>query len=347
MAEDEVLAAARDYSAGGVSCVPIRVDGSKAPALAAWKDYQARRPTAEEITRWWQGRDLGIAIIGGIVSGGLEILDVESLEAWNHWRSLAVPMLREAGCDVPRLPVVETPGGGRHLFYRHTGERQGNRKLTRWRGTQGEVRCVIETRGEGGYVVAPPSPGACHPTGRPYQVLRGDLAAIPTISGEARDLIVEAALSLSEVMEPAAVVAPRTRSADGQRPGDLYNSRAEWLGLLRRHGWHLVRSRGETSYWRRPGKDHGISASTNHEGTGYLYVWSSNALPFEAERAYSLFGAYGLLDHGGDYHAAAAALAAQGYSVPAPAAGRPEAHGIGGNRLDDLVRRRIMAGSVR
>src|SRR5207249_11853439 len=64
---------------------------------------------------------------------------------------------------------------------------------------------------------------------------------------------------------------------------------------------------------RRPGKPGpGPSATTDHGGTAYLYVFSTSTV-FEAERGYSKFSAYALLEHGGDVHAAAKELYAEGY----------------------------------
>jgi putative DNA primase/helicase len=77
------------------------------------------------------------------------------------------------------------------------------------------------------------------------------------------------------------------------------------------------------TYWRRPGKGgRGCSATTGYcrgkDGTDLLYVFSSNAHPFEPGRAYGRFAAYALLEHGGDYGAAAKALAAQGFGDGRP-----------------------------
>jgi hypothetical protein len=74
-----------------------------------------------------------------------------------------------------------------------------------------------------------------------------------------------------------------------------------------------VRVVDEETYWRRPGKrGPGHSATTNYRGLDYLYVFSV-ATVFEPEKAYSKFAAYTILEHGGDFSAAARTLAAQGY----------------------------------
>jgi hypothetical protein len=50
-----------------------------------------------------------------------------------------------------------------------------------------------------------------------------------------------------------------------------------------------------------------------HNGHGLLYVFSSNAQPFQDKTGYSLFTAFALLNHSGDFAEAAKALAQQGY----------------------------------
>jgi hypothetical protein len=110
----------------------------------------------------------------------------------------------------------------------------------------------------------------------------------------------------------------------GTRPGDDYNARGDWFELLSSHGWILSGSYQGEQYWKRPGKDErGWSATVNHAGLNLLYVFSSNAAPFESGRGYSLFSAYALLEHGGDFKAATKALAARGYALAMPARIRP------------------------
>ena len=60
---------ARAYIADGFSVIPIRPDGSKAPAIREWKTYQSRMMTEEEIERYFPD-GVGIAIICGAASGG-------------------------------------------------------------------------------------------------------------------------------------------------------------------------------------------------------------------------------------------------------------------------------------
>lgn len=107
--------------------------------------------------------------------------------------------------------------------------------------------------------------------------------------------------------------------ASGNRPGDDYNRRAEWSSILTAHDWQVARTSGQVTYWTRPGKDPklGLSATTGkcatEHGGDLLYIFSSNASPFEADRAYSKFAAYTLIEHAGDFAKSAKHLAGMGY----------------------------------
>lgn len=186
--------------------------------------------------------------------------------------------------------------------------------------TRGEQvpQVLIETRGEGGFTVLAPSAGRTHPTGKAWTALIGTPATIPTITVAERDALF-AICSTFDTMPTVTAPAtqPRTGApapSDGVRPGDDYNARATWDEILTPYGWTRSTKIGKGFGWTRPGKSprDGISATTGQNDADNLYVFSSST-EFETERAYSKFGAYALLEHGGDHSAAAKALAADGY----------------------------------
>lgn len=256
-----------------------------------------------------------MAVVGGKVSGNLEILDFDEPVLFEPWRELVGEVCPGL---VERLVQTQTPSGGFHLFYQ-CEDVEGNQKLAQAVREDGRPTTLIETRGEGGYAIVPPSPAACHEDGRPYVLLRGNLAQVSTISPEERGVLHTAARSFNEYVKPNLVVQGEVRGDSqsqqaGLRPGDDYNNRADWSTLLEAYGWQQMSQWGEVIRWQRPGKaGEGISATTNYAGTNYLYVFSSNATPFEPGAAYTMFAAYVLLEHGGDFKAAAQALARQGY----------------------------------
>jgi replicative DNA helicase len=309
-----------------LSVIPIKTDGSKKADLPTWEVYQSRKATAAEINGWFgNGASRGWAIIGGKVSGNLEILDFDEPELLEPFREL----VKDHQPDLlKRLPRVATPSGGRHIYYR-CSMIEGNQKLAmrevevppetkgafHRNGKHYKLVTLIETRGEGGYVVAPGSPPECHPSGKLYELLNGDLTAIPEITTDERDLLLSCARSLTETVRDADVIKTPAalKGGDDLRPGDDFNQRGDVRALLERHGWtQRGRSRaGER--WRRPG---GERPSATLLETGSFYVFSTSAAPFEFERGYSPFAVFALLEHGGDYQAAVKALAQQGYGAP-------------------------------
>lgn len=301
----------------GISCIPILVNGSKAPAIR-WKEYQHTKPTLLDVRRWFMNSEYGIAFITGQVSGGLEMLDFDNREIYGLWveriRLEGLEMLLER---IERGYKEESPRGV-HLFYRYSSI-EGNQKLAR-KPTSGpeKFKVLIETRGEGGYSIVAPSYGGVHPSGQSYRLVRGSVSRIATISLDERALLFTIARVFDEVplavpQLPHGQTARKRESENGaRRPGDVFNERMTWEELLPRYGWELVRYVGEEGLWRRPGKEHdGVSATTNYGGSDLLYVFST-ATVFETERGYSKFSAYALLEHTGDFSVAAKALAEQG-----------------------------------
>jgi hypothetical protein len=316
----DTLASAKAYAHAGLSVIPVRTDGTKAPALTTWKRYQEEAANDDQLDRWFAGTTNGVAIVWGNVSGNGEVIDFDEPGLYD----LFAQECSDQGLSsvVEGMPLIETPSGGRHLIYRCIDRVEGNQKLAQRQIGDGVVETLIETRGDGGYTIAPGSPEACHPDGRPYRFLRGQSLKIPVISTAERSALLSIAASFNEYVKPSSIRGsdrlPRTNSA--QRPGDDYNRRGDIDALLTKHGWTPVGKRGETGLWRRPGKDGpGVSATSNHAGTGLFYVFSTSADPFDARTAYPPFSVFALLEHGGDYKAAAAALAAEGYGEqPAP-----------------------------
>ncbi len=312
----EVLTEARRLVAGGRSIIPVQRDGSKAPTVP-WKPYQQHRASEAELTQWFgNGARPGLAIIAGAVSGNAEVIDFDNLPAFAEWRA----EMRTSDPELlDRLAIVETPDGGRHIWYRCETAVGGNQKLARRPKEDGGWEVLIETRGEGGYAIVPPSPAACHPSGKPYELTQGDLADLPVLTAVERDALLTTARALNTYLDPADLPRSPRRgvpaNGDDLSPGDDYNRRgqAEFPKLLVKHGWALARTSGETTYWKRPGGEQRWSASLDKVALGVFYVFSTNAFPFEAEKSVDLFGAYCRLEHGGDFSAAGRALIGLGY----------------------------------
>jgi P4 family phage/plasmid primase-like protien len=307
----------------GCSVIPIQADGTKRPA-GSWKAAQSVRAT-RDVAREYASRYTGVGVVCGAVSGSVEMLELEGRAITSGYGQRLREACRDHGIE-PLLDtllagcVVLSPSGGFHIWYRVDGPARGNTKLARRPGTGQPIEVLIETRGEGGFAVVPPSAGAVHPTGKAWTQHAGSPATIPTITIEDRDTLHAVAHLLDEMpAEPDPIPASPVRDAGtgGRRPGDDYNDRATWDEILTPHGWTKARRLGAGYAWRRPGKtDPGISATTGQrEDKDRLYVFTTST-EFEAEKPYDKFSAYALLEYGGNFSDASRALRKAGYGDP-------------------------------
>jgi P4 family phage/plasmid primase-like protien len=110
------------------------------------------------------------------------------------------------------------------------------------------------------------------------------------------------------------------------RAGDDFNERADWADILLPLGAVLHHESGGVRYWTRPGKDRrdGHSATTGYaEDADRLKVFTPHWPPFADGEVYSKFGAYALLNYGGDHQAAARELSRLGYGSQQPTQAPP------------------------
>lgn len=325
----------------GLWIVPPLEDGTKAPAAKRWRVDNPERPDEEQIDRWYmQDARSGVGIVCGKVSNNLEAIDFDAVESYDEFVATA----RDLGWDdlVERIEsgyLERSPGGVHWLYY--CSEIGGNDKLARrpklpeeMRHPKDRFKTLIETRAEGGYIIIAPTAGTVHETGRPYILERGSLKTIVTITPDERRDILALARSFNQIPDERtdrteAPVSRQSRDAAG-RPGDDFIARARWQDILTPHGWRELRTINGETFWRRPGKDRGQSATTNYGGSDLLYVFSSST-EFEIERGYNKFSAYAILEHNGDWSAASRELRRQGYGpqLEAVSLGRIGANGTG------------------
>jgi hypothetical protein len=307
LAELDLPAAADVYLGAGLSVLPT-VASTKRPAMKSWKRLQSRAAQPGEFARQLtEDPDRGIAIVGGRVSGNVEILDFdrggELLDAWIDLVEALRPGLAE------RLVYERTPSGGFHALYKCEEPVDRSTKLAMHveedpTGDRPRKSVSIETRGEGGYCI-------CWPT-RGYQLLAGHPTKTPVLTSDERHVLLSAARSLNEEVEfaePEQSGSGSNSNVNLDRPGDDFNRRGCVRQILESHGWRRLTD-GENEHWCRPGKDDGTSATLRDR---VLFVFSTNAQPFESDTPYSPFAVFTFLEHGGDFGAAASALRAMGY----------------------------------
>jgi hypothetical protein len=143
---------AEKYLEMDLSVFPCGKDDGKKP-LVTWKPFQAKFPTQNAIYNWYDDfPDANVAIVTGKLSN-LTVVDCDNPDI-----SLA-ELLKDYG-DTPLIEL--TPRGGYHLYYAYNGESNTQDKIQK-----------IDIKGQGGYVVAPPSINRVKNT--PYQFIVGDI----------------------------------------------------------------------------------------------------------------------------------------------------------------------------
>ena len=318
----QLLTGAVDFASNGFSIIPIESNGTKKAAID-WKRWQEQRAGQTELVTWFIQRQYSaFAIVCGQVSGNAIMIELEGTAVAEH----AVDRLEAIARGTSIYPLWErlwntyiqdSPNAGHHFILRCTEPVPGNTKLARRRNHDNTISVLAETRGEGGYFIGAPSSGTTHPSGRPWVALHGTAKDTQTFTPDELNQLLTLFRTLDEMPAPV-IDQPRpahNHNPDDIRPGDEYNDTATWADILTPHGWAAVYTdRAGITYWRRPGKTDGTSATTGRNDGDNLYVFTTSTL-FEQEKAYSKFAAYALLNHGGDYAQAARDLARQGFGT--------------------------------
>lgn len=133
----KTLNAALMYREKGFSVIPIRQD--KKPYIP-WAEYQTRRATPEEIKGWWEKwPGANVAIATGELSG-IFVIDCDDEEAYRKIQELLPDSLVTCVAKTPR---------GYHIYFLYQKERRIGNTTNIFPG--------VDIRGEGGYIIAPPS----------------------------------------------------------------------------------------------------------------------------------------------------------------------------------------------
>lgn len=153
-----MIAAAREYLQHGLSPIPVGPD--KRP-LVRWEVYQDEPPHVDQVDEWWtRWPAANLGIVTGRVSG-VVVFDADGPEGLDSLKALSPPA----------TTWLSRTGRGWHQWFQHPGVPIGNRA---------GIRPHLDVRGDGGYVVAPPS---LHASGRRYEWLtppdRASLAPLP------------------------------------------------------------------------------------------------------------------------------------------------------------------------
>lgn len=313
----------------GLQFMPVRAN--KQPIEKGWQTTQ---------TKYDLSNAAGVGIVCGKLSGNLEVIDIDlkydlTGKLFQRYKRLIHDMDETL---LPKLVVQKTKGGGYHFIYR-CSEIEGNLKLANRATTDDEkdftfkktydheikngksesdakkiadkarandkVRVLLETRGEGGYIMSYPSDG--------YEMVFGDFFSIQEINTEQRETLINIARQFNEVVEEYKPHQSELKKQEkGLTPFEDYNDRGDVIGLLETNGWRIVQQKGRKTIFLRPGQTSSAS-SGNYDFEKKWFSVFTTSTEFQPEKAYQPYAVYAVLNCGGNFSEAAKKLYADGY----------------------------------
>ena len=158
--QPSMLELALAYAAKGIPVFPARPANEEVvdPATGEVREYNVKSPytvaglreattTERIIRRWWQDWPQAVPAIPTGRASGFWVLDLDKGENKDGIAMLAE--LEQENTPLPTTRTVETPSGGRHLLFSLPADREVRNR--------GKFKPGADTRGDGGYVLAPGS----------------------------------------------------------------------------------------------------------------------------------------------------------------------------------------------
>ena len=329
-----------ELSAAGIN--PIPSYGSRAPKnispkapIGKWKQWQTKQMPAETVKQLiLDNIPESVGAVTGAYAGNLEALDFDSVDAYERFlkegAKLGVSeLINRIACGYDELSP-----SGRHWLYRidlAPGKPMpGNEKWAKGKpDAEGQSETLIETRGEGGYVILAPSFNGT------YSMVTGGVESIVTISSIEREQLKAVAAKVCENPEPEKPKA-KSKKTEPKKPGNGstsapasssntikvsaggtitdFNNSISWKEILTADGWTELYTDGATTHWKRPGikDDDGCSGASGPGGkatTDSFTCFSTNGpswLPVGT--TVSKFDYFMYRDHDGDKEAFLVAL---------------------------------------
>lgn len=146
--------AACDYCDLGWSILPLQAR-SKVPVAGSGVS-QACDDWEDACFFWMNNPDCNVGVATGAASGGIVVVDVDQNEEKGKYGADSLFDWEQANGKLPETVCADSGSGGKHYYFRTP---------TRLTCKQSPTLC-IDVKGEGGYVVAPPS---VHPCGALYE----------------------------------------------------------------------------------------------------------------------------------------------------------------------------------
>ena len=272
----------------GVQLSLIPLKENKSPK-ASWKQSQS-----EIIPYDYEGDFAGL--VCGTVSGHVEAIDFDLKydQSGDLFQSYCKLMESKFPGILSKLVIQTTKSKGYHFVYR-CSEIQGNQVLAK----RQDGKALIETRGEGGYIVIAPSPN--------YELVQGTFLDIPEITPLEREALFQIAESFNQYKEPekkpekVSFATPDSNSPFRPQAGTHIDAFGKFcqvvpiIDLLLASGWDYAGEAQGRSLVKRPGE-----SDAGHSGNikDNLFRCHSTSTEFHTDKTYNPVQAFAMLRYG-------------------------------------------------
>lgn len=273
----------------GFSIIPVRdkPEGDKAAKspYPYWKKYQTKVISKGEL--WEQMEKFGttaVACIGGRISGNLETIDID-VKWYPGIDAKLFSAIKQLYPDIwDKLRLHRSPSGGFHIPYRIIDQNPpGNQKLARRATTPDDNTtqksvAFIETRGEGGIILVPPSLG--------YSIYKAQ--PIPLLTWTERCSLISLCCSFNELVKTEITKSPTRKESEyySLNPFDHFDGSHAGSEVLLEFGWKRNGSNSEFEWWNRPESKSKERHATYIKKKKVFWFWTTNT-DFEQARCYS------------------------------------------------------------
>lgn len=300
----------------GIQFMPVKEN--KQPIVKGWQTSSEKHDLSNCV---------GVGMVCGKLSGGMEVIDIDekySLDGklFENYKRLIHSVDSSL---LNKLVVQKTKSGGHHFIYR-CSVIAGNLKLANRNTTDEEkaatyketyeseiaksipddeakkkaekaaandkIRVLLETRGEGGYIMCFPSKG--------YELVHGDYYSISEITPEERDTLHGIARQFNQVYEEAIAPKYKPEKRGGTSSFEDYNERGDVVALLESHGWKIVGNKGAKTVFLRPGQTSSQSSGNFDHDKKWFSVFTTST-EFEPMKAYLPYAVYAILECNKDF----------------------------------------------
>lgn len=258
---------------------------------------------------YFKDRDVNIAILTG---DNLEVVDVDCKYDLTGllYRQLAMAIKYTLPDVWDKLVIQRTSNKGYHLIYR-CNQIGGNTTLAQRVATSSElgtgerIKTLIETRGEGGYILIAPSID--------YEFIKGFPGDIQYISVEERAELMAICRSFNQLVKIDLTGISKAKQSDTDSPWNVFNQKHDWTFIrdeLTRSGWEMLREDDERIFVLRPGATSKTSGAI-WKSTNVMFLFSTST-EFPERHPISPFDVVRYLKYDGDILKAARGLSEQG-----------------------------------